>query len=420
MLRSLEGIENRFANPLSSDLIEFAIKLDNPKSLSKVLNNFQKVFMGLRLKVIDQHYHEAPQAQVIKLPQYIQSVRTACDWMFKNHSLPIDQRLASIAANDSIVVINTNHNCGDSGFILKALKHCLDDDLGFTDHKCPISESAGFKNEIERAEKVKPPIFPYNECTSIVYDKNDPHFDTDNLPPEVIETAIPAEQLACYDFKLKRPKGLTEHIWIATTINLAAMALKTRGKQHLALPIIIDERKFADDPKKIDWSYTNCVTAAHIRACPKDNDTIQDIGKQFRKDLERIGKDGYFYWINNGNFSGNPYHGYAMSSSIGAINIKKPIIDFHIQSRPMCSPEVKISPDMMAGGLNIFSYSLVTPTKNVFYPTMNSIPSTTTQKVKHALHQGFLHFMKDIPVDTKYNEALAELENFQNKIMAEF
>ena len=420
MLRPLEGIENVFSNKLANELIEFAIKFDDAKHIPKVVKNLKKLFIGLRLKVIDQHYYEKQEESLLKLPNWIQDCKTACDWIYQNHSLPIDKGLATIAANDRIVVINSSHNTSDSGFILKAIKHCLDDDIGNLENfKYPMPESVAFKNEIARAEKNNPHITPMKELTSFLYDKNDPHFSTDPPVKMNIDDCIPVEKLTCYDSKLKRPKGLTELIWTAITMSVSAMGYKDFGEQDLGLPIIIDTRKFSDDPTKLNWSLTQAVSAAHIKMKPREEHNISDIGKELRRDLERIGKDGYYHWINHGNFSGIPYHGYGMSSSIGAVEIKHPMIDFFIQSRIKMSKDLKISPESPFG-LNVFSFSKVTPSKNLFYPTVSYLTSSDLQKSVQVLHDSFIHFITEIPLDTKYKEALKELRNFQQKLLDEY
>ena len=419
MLRKLEGIENHFANPLYNEFIEFAVKFNNPQLVPKAVKNLKKLFVGLRLKVIDQHYCEKEEENLIKLPNWIQDCKTACDWIFENHSLPIEKGLTTIAANDSIITINTNHNVGDSGFILKSIRHCLDDSIANVDHiKCPSLDLDVFKEERKNALKSDIKLRSAKELTSFIYDKNDPHFSEE--PTKVfMESAIPVEQLTCYDSKLKRPKGLTEQIWTAIAMNQAAMALKDYPKQDLGLGIIIDTRKFTDDPTKIDWSLTQAVATAFIKTTPNKNMTIREIGQGLRRDLQRLGKNGVYQWLNKGEYSQLPYHAYGLSSSIGAVEIHEPMTDFHLQSRAVLSKDLKLD-NKYPSGLLIVSFSKVTPTKNIFYPLSAFYPSRELQKNSQILYEGFIHFIKDIPIDTKYNEALSELYNFQQKLFQEY
>lgn len=65
MLRSLEGIEKRFANPFYSSFIQFSMKLENHAAVEKIVNNFNKIFLGLSLKVVDKHFTRASQDTII-------------------------------------------------------------------------------------------------------------------------------------------------------------------------------------------------------------------------------------------------------------------------------------------------------------------------------------------------------------------
>ena len=83
------------------------------------------------------------------------------------------------------------------------------------------------------------------------------------------------------------------------------------------------------------------------------------------------------------------------------------------------SKDLKISPESPFG-LNVFSFSKVTPSKNLFYPTVSYLTSSDLQKTVQVLHDSFIHFITEIPLDTKYKEALKELRNFQQKLLDEY
>ena len=436
MLRSLEGIEKRFASPLYSSVIQFAIKCENHTTVEKIVNNFNKIFLGLRLKVVDEHFSKASQETIInnvlELPIWIQDCKTACNWMDNNYKLPVSDRLTTIASNDRIVVVNSNHVVSDSGFILNALDHCLDDDilkafyvdpnLSSEEKLVPIRESVAFKTEIERAEANKPALHPYSTCTSFPYDINDPHFVNQEPVQINFNDEIPVENLTCYDKKLNRPKQMNELLWTAISMNQLAMAINKGGdkNQPLSLPIIVDTRKFKDDQSKINWRYTNCVTAANLLVKPSnENMTLKDVFNLFRKDLDFHVKDGFYYWINHGNFLGTPGKAYGMNSSIGTVKINPPLIDFFIQSRHLISKDLKLNAEH-GTGLSVFSFSKVMPKKNMFCPTVYFDNSSMLLKETLVLRDSFKHFITEIPVDTNYKEALKELQNFQKKLLDEY
>lgn len=434
MLRPLEGIEKRFAHPSNSSFIEFAIKLQDHKSVEKVVSNFNKIFIGLRLKVVNEHYAKADQEKiitnVIKLPMWIQDCKTACDWIYDNYTLPINERLTTIASNDRIVVVNSNHNVSDSGFILQSVEYCLDEDivkalpeyayhLSEEEKLVPIRESVAFKTEIGRAEKNKPVLHPYQHCTSFPYNIQDARF-VSHCPTNIhYDDEIPVEKLTCFNQKANRPKQMSELLWTAITMSQYAMSLNLEGarrKQKLSLPIIVDTRKFVDDPSQINWRYTNCVSAANLSANPTDDTTIQGIFDLFREDLKKHIKDGIYYWINHGNFIGQPGRAYGMNSSIGVVNIKPPILDFFIQSKHQISKDMEFIQDNGCG-LSVFSYSKVTPSKNTLCSTVYFDNSRSLQKETLVLRESFKHFITNIPLDMKYLDALHELQLFQKRLL---
>lgn len=87
MLRPLEGIEKAFGNPFFSSNVQFSIKLENSSLVDKVVKNFNKIFLGLRLKVADGHYAKTSDdetiGEIMKLPMWIQDCKAACHWIKK-------------------------------------------------------------------------------------------------------------------------------------------------------------------------------------------------------------------------------------------------------------------------------------------------------------------------------------------------
>ncbi|KAK8849330.1 hypothetical protein M9Y10_018702 [Tritrichomonas musculus] len=436
MLRPLEGIEKAFGNPFFSSNVQFSIKLENSNLVDKVVKNFNKIFLGLRLKVVDGHYAKTSDDETIggimKLPMWIQDCKAACHWIEQNGTFPVDKRLTTIASNDRIVVVSTNHIAADSGFIMNAVEHSLDDDivnayksdenLSPDEKMVPIPDSIAFKTEIERAERVKPNLHPNKLITSFPYDVNTKYL-VDHSPKEIhFDDEIPIENLTCFDKKSKKPKQMNELLWTGITINQNAMAKIKEGssykRQPLALPIIVDTRKFADDPSKLNWRNTNCVTACNLLADPTDDMTIRDIFNLFRKDLNSHMKDGFYYWINNGNFTGEPGRAYGRNSGIGTVKINRPIMDFFLQAVFAVSDKVKFEhKDIL--GLNLFSFTKMTPKKSIFCPTFYYDSSNQLMRETLVLKEAFTHFITKVPIDTKYKDALDELQHFQQNLLNE-
>lgn len=434
MLRQLFGIESAFANPYYSSFVQFSIRVNKQESIKKIVNNFQKILFGLRLKVDNNHYsiasEESINDSIIKLPMWIQDCREACHWIEQFHTSPITDRLTTIAFNDNVIAINTNHIAADGGFVINAINHALDNDildafpsdqsLSREEKIVPIQDSVAFKAEIERAEKNKPNIHSNKKFTSFPFDVNDSHLVKKEPIQIHFDDEIPFEELTCYDTKLKKPKYMNEFLWTAVTMNLNAMAKNFEGhsykRQPLSLPIIVDTRKFADDQSKINWRNTNCISTVNLSVNPKDDMTLTDIFKLFKKDLNDNIKDKVFYWINNGNFICEDGRATGRNSGIGQVTLCPPIVDFFMQSSVKIAKELEFK-RIDGIGFNLFSFSKISSKKKVFCPTIYFDNSISLLRETMVLKNAFKHFITKIPVDTKYKEALNEIQNFQKELL---
>ena len=109
-----------------------------------------------------------------------------------------------------------------------------------------------------------------------------------------------------------------------------------------------------------------------------------------------------------------------MASSIGPIRFKKPIID--IDLRNFHTVTQKIGDHGKANGTiwSFISYSKVNETKNDLHIYSLCSPDYVTLLNDTLLRESVIHFLTKIPLDTKYEDALREIENFQDKIRKDF
>ncbi|OHT15275.1 hypothetical protein TRFO_42611 [Tritrichomonas foetus] len=430
MLRKLEGIEKSFAGPDMSSFLNLAIKFEDQKSLNKALNNFKKIFGGRSLKVVDGAiYKSSEMSPIEKLPMWIQDCHSACDWV-QNHTKPIDQTLTTISHNDSIIAINSNHNVSDGGFMLRAFKHCLDDDIGeYPFGESPLAISEAFKDELAECEKIQPELFKHSLNTCFPFDPKDPHLvpreRRNEMKHVMIEDKLDTNLLQCFDKKLHRPKNLTESIMMAMSLTLSTFNNyncdhESLSKQidRLGLTMVYDLRRFTN-PQNINWRYANAVSSISLQTIPNDRDSLSDICKKFRNVILEVQGPPIFYNVNHGEYNSKPYHIHGCSSNLGPIVIKRPIKDFHINAKYVTSSDFY---DSGENGSDIFflTFSKVTQTKNELSTLLCSAPTTVTGKTFHIFHETLFHILKDIPYDTNIVEAYKEIKDFQNKLSAEY
>ncbi|KAH0785666.1 hypothetical protein GPJ56_010416 [Histomonas meleagridis] len=411
MLRSLVGFETKFANPIVSNFMQLAIKFDNTKSVRKSLDNFQKIFVGLRTSVVNNNFiKNRKENEPIKLPLWIQDCKTACEWILKNHTPDITHSLANIAFNDNIVVVNSCHAVSDGGFFINSLKHCLDDIDTKVDITIPPIEV--LKDVFSEAYKMKPELYPFDKCSYTPLELKHPHLHPKGSPATTIEDQFPVEKLMCYDPKTKRPKSLTESLHVS--LSLALNAMKNDIHMPLAMPLVYDMRRFNPNPN-VNWQHGNFVSVLNIATNVKENMTINEIFGLIRDEMNRSGKHHVAYAVDNNSYTPLPETIFGTVSNAGPIRIHKPIVDFHIQARYVPSDEFQ---DDGANGAEIalFSLSKVFDDRNILFTSFNYRPTAIPDKKAHIIKDSIMYFLKEIPLDTKYKEAFDSIKNLQNKL----
>jgi hypothetical protein len=411
MIRALQGIEKAFVIPDSSEFMQLALKFASSAIIPKVVSNIQKMFkIALQTRVEnDAFYPRDNPPSLIKIPNWITDCESACTWISDNHTLPLSTGLGTIAANDEIVAINTSHIVGDGGFMKRAILNCTSDHIEEPDlFPTPMRET--YKPELERAGKLKPALFPYQQCSSFFVDPRDPHLAPKGTHCIYWRFRLPANRLSCFDRKRQKLTRLSDAIWTSTTL-----AIGTLGKsvETLAIPVIVDLRKYVD-PSRLNNTCLNNEGSANIAVKTSPNMKLSEIGEKFRADFTRYEDNmGIFYstisddyWISKpGNCQGN-------SSNLGAIALKPPLKDFYVNTS--CS----------GYGINnmffIFTFSKVTPLSSELRAIVRFSPTSITTKMAHIVTESIKHSLTTIPMETTFREAHQEIQAFQAKLEKEY
>ncbi|KAH0787967.1 hypothetical protein GPJ56_008123 [Histomonas meleagridis] len=414
MIRALVGNEITFTNPLAPEFLNLAIKFKDSKYVEKSVRNFQKLFVGLRTKVENGYFVKTSEAPVLKLPSYIQDCQSACDWITNNHLPKIHKNMATLAANDHITVISSSHSLSDGGYCIRAMEHSLDDDIHVTGF--PMSIATAFSRELSSAEKNKPNPFPYKSCSHFIKNPFDPHLAPKGIKSINILDTISANELKCYDSIKKRPKNLTETLMAALSISFNAYG--DRPNSPLGLPVIIDLRRFTKS--HVDWRYGNCVAHPNMGITQHSNSTLNEILKMFKDEIKRNQTDGIFYAVNHNPYPGEPYHIYCSLSNIGPIKVKSPIIDFYIHSQSDESKEFHLNGAASGSSFCLISFSKVFDNRNIIYNQWRYQPALMNRKAFEVLRNSVTYFMKNIPMDAKFNDVYKEIKGYQEKVEREF
>ena len=428
MIRRLDPLEKLFFNPASQNDIYFSIKFATRDCVEKATNNFIKIFSGLRLKVSNDCYHRRSfEPPVYKLPNWIQDCKMASKWAEDHICTPFTEGLANIAANDRILVVQSSHNLSDGGFLLDAIDHIFDDmsDLPKVTEP-PYTMREAFPKEIEDAVNYytkNPQQKPNLELTTIKYDSDDTFLAPAGTRKIETDYVIHSKDLCCYDPKTKRPKALSESQFASLAFAMSALN-KDDPKDYkpLVITVIADARRFMYDKSRINWRFGQCFSSPLAGCVPQKGDTINDILMKTRNSIKKQDSYSIFYdLIKFDSFlKPRPNTIVPCISSIGPIKFKKPIID--IDLRNFHTTRLGLGDHGKSAGTmwSFISYSKVNEVKNDLHLFFLNNPADTNLLNDTLLRASVLHFLTKIPLDTKYEDALLEIENFQDKLRKEF
>ena len=324
------------------------------------------------------------------------------------------------------LLIQSNHNISDGGFLLDALKNVLSD----TSNQKPVEDPPyrlveAFSEEINNAKKAysKKTYKPEFEMTTYKNDCNDPHLTVTGTKRGQSTTIIHAEDLMCYDKKEKRPKQCSESQFVSLGLALSALNNHKPSDYNLfGIPIIVDARRFMNDKSRINWRFGQCFAAPVIGVQPQPGDTVKTLMDKITKSIRQ--KDTNFIFNDlihlDAFLQPKPSQLYGIVSSIGPIKFKKPIVDIDLKNFYKTTEGVGDNGQAAGASWSFISYSKINEDKNDLALFHLHNPSEVTMLNDKLLLDSVIHFLTKIPLDTKYEDALHEIERFQHEIIKNF
>lgn len=408
MLRALEPIEKVFTSSNNSEFMLMALKFNDPAVIPKVLENFKKIFVGLRTSVDGDYYCRSnTDDKIVRLPSWVSNCDVATRYMFEHHTRPNSEALCTIGANDELIVVNSNHAISDAGFMKMAIEHCFDDKIGKpVDVSTPMCEA--YKEQQEATKHVLKD-WKYPNGSSFKMEYNGLSLASKNSKGINIDDTFPIRKLKCFDKKKGRPSNLSAAIFTACGLAIGALGDRV---DPLALRTVVDLRKFADQ-SKIDWSYCNHVSSQIISCRATPEMTMKQLFKGFHSDIERHEKSGkIMHPTPFTTLVKDPTRVYGNVSNVGVIKLKEPLVDLSLRSFGTGN-----------GGINaivLSSYSKVSDNMNDITLLMRYHPAYVPIKLGNTFYDSVKHILTEIPIDTKVKEILKEVRNFQSKLLKEY
>lgn len=406
--RPLQGVESFWATPSVGVSVQLAIKLADEKLLPKAIQNMKKLFYATKIKVVDGAFHQLlinnDDILVHRMPNYIQSCKSACQWMFDNQYIDITKSLCNIAANDNIVVVNANHAVHDAGYSYKVLQHCLDDNLPQMP-ALPLLTFEAYKPEIEAVEKSGEYVIR-KEVSSIPNDINSKYLAPKDTKWSYHIIEEPASNLSCFDKKSGRPKGLTEFMWVGLGMVLGTAS---NNIKNIGSTLIVDLRRVIC-PERVDWSFGVTPGAPNFSIKTNPNMKVKEAMKIFRNQVDGLSKDNGFVKELIAQFKPGKMSNDIVGclSNAGPMMFKHPIQDFYLKSTDYGYGNDSI--------FSIFSYSKVGNGRNQCIITFRTAPANITRKMDAVLRGSFMHWMKNISPDMTIKDAHEEMKSVQSLI----
>lgn len=426
MERALFPYESHWATPNHYENLVLAIKYTSPKYVQKAVNNFKKMFRGFNLKIVNNRYYRLHphNIETIKLPEYLQDCHEANQWMYRHHSVPIEQCLATIAANDTIVTINSNHNLSDGGYMRYALQHALDD---FSDVELPSGAPPCYNNEFKEVfeyvdKKIDRSKLQFADSeTGVKYNPKDKYLAPFGTPFADNYEIIPVTQLACYDCKTKRPKNLTESSWIGLTIALASLncinnKMPFDFTTKLSLGAVLDCRRFIKSKENLILKYPNFNRILPVEANTTKDMTLREISQTFRGYLnDNLLPYGLIYSLKHPKpFQSTPKDTiWGINSSVGVIKFKRPVLDFDLLEKGRFDSTFGDRGEISGSPVSIITYSKVNEDRNDFILMSRYRPFMTSMENGRIIVDSFRFFMKNIPETARFEDAFNEIRQFQ-------
>lgn len=403
--RAVLPAERFYVTQKYNEMVQIAIKVNSEASKQKILNNFAKSFVGLRLCTDGKFLKPAKsEFQVITLPDHFTECDDAVEYMYLNYTPDWSKRMASIAVTKDIVVVNTSHLCADGAFLVNMLNHCLDDDIG-EPASLPLPSQDVYKRFFEEFKnKNSLDLYTNNDLTQLPLTRKVVD-EGKKRRAMFIDSKINALSTQCYDPETKKVKGLTELLWSSAILSVCAMKNKI---DKFGIMNATDWRKFLK-PSEINLSHCNHFSLLRIAAPNiRPTNTIRDLHLSLRNDLTKKLSDGSVFASYLVPFE-SPYPKAALIdvSNLGPLKIKEPIVDFCIHSGMS-----NLSP---RGVLFLISYSKISKTKNEIMTQLtfdqDSIPITVGKRFNDSV----LFAMQNIPLDIKIDDAVKQIQKYQRK-----
>jgi hypothetical protein len=265
------------------EMVQLAMKLVSPRDVPHILDGVINATSGLRLKVSGDSLvsHHSP-FDVIRLPNSITNTEEACNYIYLNHTPTFTKTLATVAANDHIVALNSHHLCADGGFLRYIYEHCADSEFSKRRApKLPRALTDIWQTEVRNAEHELPYDGP--ERLTRLNLKQKPRDRVGDEKADFAQWCCPVSSLTVYNPRTGKCDGLTERLW--TALSLAGHAYNGRLTNDFGVVTCVDLRHLMR-PQEVGIDVCNNFLGVIIAASGvTQKSTIKELGEAMRRNF---------------------------------------------------------------------------------------------------------------------------------------
>ena len=400
--RPLRQFEKYFIN--ASHNVQMALKLASKEYVEQVVPKFVNACAGFHLKSDGKRLiYTGPSFKVAKLPSSITSTEEAAHWIVENAAPDFSQSLSTIACNDSIVVMNSNHLCCDGGFLTYMLEKCAAKEMGHA-AMFPQMIDHVFAKQLAAAPPPETHFDNSESLSRIPWNRDSAVKETDLTSQVVFRRK--ASDLQVFDRATGKVRGLTESLWTSLSLTLSAMSNTFHG---IGSNTCVNLRQMLNH-ESIDLSISNSYTRLNILAKGvTPNMTLSDAFRLLRKDFETKKSNGSFFTalkLNLVGFPADPNPGsFGQVTNVGPLKLHHPITDIWIQQSVFCRAAERC--------FSLLSFSVIDPPRNDIVCALRYAPSVTPLRDAVKVAKSVEYIMTSIPTTTPISEVIAAAQKIQ-------
>ena len=321
--RRVSSVEEFFVN--SQMNVHIGIEFDTPDFVPTAIERMKERVMGLHLKCIDNHVMRTKDPIVVNdIPRTCRTVGEATRWVIAHNMPKPEQRLATINAGESCVVMSMNHMIAD-GTLLLQLIHNIARDYKPVLPQLPIPADTTFAEDIKRLSGKT-----FNSKYTLLYPRNSDKIPkVRSVPAETIEYRVPVNEMLCYNREKDRVHGLTEAL--LNSLLLSAVAYNGRWTGPLVSYLCVNLRQYLTKQQAMNPGICNHFSDITVEADAPMNAPVGELSRQFRAMMSKRIKEKECL-KNIGDLGSLPTDGLQFElSNVGKVTWQRPVKGVYFQ-----------------------------------------------------------------------------------------